>query len=238
MEAGNAFLPEFMAAHNRRFGRPARNPHDAHRSLQGDEDLDHIFTLQEDRKLSPNLVVHFQRMAYLVASGPDTLPLAGKPIRVFQWEDGRVELQHQGRKLPYSVFEKNPCVPQGVVVENKRLGAALAVIQAAQAERDRAKLGLQDAHHPGEGTRASRPRQGRSTAPGVTPGAQGPDISTWAASGHLYLGLKGPDFRGRLSRRVRPSKGQPASAWTPTTRAEARSGRWPRRVERGCRHST
>ena len=79
-------------------------------------------------------------MAYLVASGPDTLPLAGKPIRVFQWEDGRVELQHQGRKLPYSVFEKNPCVPQGVVVENKRLGAALAIIQAAQAERDRAKL--------------------------------------------------------------------------------------------------
>lgn len=65
MSAANAFLPEFMAAHNRRFGRPPRNPHDAHRPLQGDEDLDHIFALQEDRKLTANLVVHFQRMAYL-----------------------------------------------------------------------------------------------------------------------------------------------------------------------------
>jgi hypothetical protein len=140
MEAGNAFLPEFMAAHNRRFGRPPRNPHDAHRPLNGDEDLDHIFALQEDRKLTTNLVVHFQRMAYLVASGPETLPLAGKMIRVFQWEDGRVELHHQGRQLPYSVFDKNPCVPQGIVIEHKRLGAALAVIQAAQARRDQEKL--------------------------------------------------------------------------------------------------
>lgn len=140
IEGGNAFLPEFMAAHNRRFGRLPRNAHDAHRPLQGDEDLDHIFAIQEDRKLTANLVIHFQRMAYLVVAGPDTLPLAGKTIRVFQWEDGRVELHYQGRKLPFTVFDKNPCVPQGAVVEHKRLGAALAHIQAAQAERDRAKL--------------------------------------------------------------------------------------------------
>jgi hypothetical protein len=85
-------------------------------------------------------VVHFQGMAYLVASGSDTLPLAGKTIRVYQWEEGRVELHHQGRQLPYTDFDKNPCIPQGVVVEHERLGAALALIQAAQAERDRAKL--------------------------------------------------------------------------------------------------
>jgi len=129
-----------VADHNRRFGRPPRNPHDAHWPLQGDEDLEHIFAFQEDRKVSPNLVVHFQRMALLLTSGPATLPLAGKLIRVFQWDDGRIELHHQGRPLPYSVFDKNPCIRQGAVVENKRLGAALAVIQAAQAERDRAKL--------------------------------------------------------------------------------------------------
>ena len=140
MEAGNAFLPEFITTYNQRFGRPPRNPHDAHRPLRGDEDLDHIFALQEDRKLSSNLVVHFRRIAYLVTPGPDTLPLAGKTVRAYEWADGRVELHHQGRLLPCSAFDKNPCVPQGVVVEHKRLGAALAVIQAAQAERDRAKL--------------------------------------------------------------------------------------------------
>ncbi len=139
MESGNAFLPEFMADHNRRFGRAPRNPHDAHRPLVGDEDLDHIFALLEERKLTSNLVVHFRRSAYLVTPGPNTLPLAGKAVQVFEWEDGRVELHHQGHQLPYSIFDKNPCVRQGAVVENKRLGAVLAVIQAAQVERDRAR---------------------------------------------------------------------------------------------------
>ena len=42
--------------------------------------------------------------------------------------------------LPYSPFDKNRCVNQGTVVENKRLGAALSVIQASQQERDKVHL--------------------------------------------------------------------------------------------------
>jgi len=72
MEAGNAFLPKFMTDHNRRFGRLPRNPHDADRLLQSDEDLAHLFAHQAGRKVPTNLVVHLQRMAFLVASGPDT----------------------------------------------------------------------------------------------------------------------------------------------------------------------
>jgi hypothetical protein len=51
-----------------------------------------------------------------------------------------VEIHAEGRSLPYSIFDQNPNVTQGAVVENKRLGAALAVIQAAQSERDRIRL--------------------------------------------------------------------------------------------------
>jgi hypothetical protein len=61
MEAGNAFLPRFMDDYNRRFGLPPRNPHDAHRPLRGDEDLLQIFTWQEERVMSRNLVVHFKQ---------------------------------------------------------------------------------------------------------------------------------------------------------------------------------
>jgi transposase len=140
IEAGNAFLPEFMADYNRRFGHAPRNPHDAHRPLMGDEDLDHTFAWREDRKLTANLVVNFKRKSYLVTPSPETLPLAGKEIQVFEWEDGQVELQCQGRSLPFALFDKSPHVQQGAIVENKRLGAALAFIQAAQVERDRALL--------------------------------------------------------------------------------------------------
>jgi hypothetical protein len=74
MEAGNAFLPEFMADYNQRFGRMPKNSHDAHRPLRSDEDLSRIFTWQEERTMSRNLVVHFKRVSYLVEPGPETLP--------------------------------------------------------------------------------------------------------------------------------------------------------------------
>jgi hypothetical protein len=83
---------------------------------------------------------YFKRVTYLVEPGPDTSPLGGKRVRVYEWEDGRVEIHAEGRALPYSIFDQNPNVTQGAIVENKRLGAALAVIQAAQSERDRIRL--------------------------------------------------------------------------------------------------
>src|SRR6267154_1098364 len=90
--------------------------------------------------MSRNLVVHFKRVSYLVEPGPETLPFAGKRVRIFQREDGRVEIRCEGRLLPYSRFDKHRCVNQGTVVENKRLGAALSVIQASQLERDKVRL--------------------------------------------------------------------------------------------------
>jgi hypothetical protein len=61
-------------------------------------------------------------------------------VRICVWEDGRVEIHAEGRPLPYSIFDQNPHVTQGAVIENKRLGAALAIIQATQSERDRIRL--------------------------------------------------------------------------------------------------
>ena len=37
-----------------------------------------------------------------------------------------------GGALPYRRFDENPNVTQGAIVENKRLGVALATIQSAQ----------------------------------------------------------------------------------------------------------
>ena len=66
--------PEFMEDYNRRFGHPAKNAHDAHRPLRSDEDLSRIFTWQEERTMSRNLVVHFKRVTYLVEPGTKRVP--------------------------------------------------------------------------------------------------------------------------------------------------------------------
>jgi hypothetical protein len=140
MEDGNAFLPGYLEDYNRRFERAPSNPHDAHRPIQDDEDLATIFSWQEERKLSRNLTVHFKRTTYLVEPGPTTSPLGGKSVRVNEWEDGRVEIYAQGRSLPFSIFDQHPQVARGAIVENKRLGEILSVIQTAQVERDRTRL--------------------------------------------------------------------------------------------------
>jgi hypothetical protein len=63
-----------------------------------------------------------------------------KELRLHDIADVEDEIHCEGRQLPYSLFDKNPVVSQGAIVEKKRLGAVLTVIQGAQAERDRARL--------------------------------------------------------------------------------------------------
>ena len=140
-EGGNAYLPEFQADYNARFGREPRSPHDAHRPVREDEDLERIFTWQEERKLSKNLTLHYKRVTYLVEPGPETLPLVGNRCRIYEHEDGRIEVHHEGQRLPCRVFvDPEPRVRQADIVANKRLGAVLAQIQKNQQERDRARL--------------------------------------------------------------------------------------------------
>jgi len=57
----NAFVPQFIADYNKRFAKEPRSTLDAHRPLQSDKDLATVFSWQEDRKASKNLVVQFQR---------------------------------------------------------------------------------------------------------------------------------------------------------------------------------
>ena len=141
LEAGNAYLPEFRADYNERFARDPLSPHDAHRPVRDDEDLDRIFTWQEERKLSRNLTVSYKRVTYLIEPGPETLPLGGNRCRVHEHEDGRIEVRHEGQLLPCRVFgDPDPRVQHGDIVANKRLGAVLAQIQKDQQERDRQRL--------------------------------------------------------------------------------------------------
>ena len=93
--------------------------------------------------MSRNLVVHYKRVTYLIEPNAETKLLAGakRGVEVLEDADGRVEIRHEGCSLPYSIYDNQPLVNAGEVVENKRLGAALAFIQCDQARRDSARLG-------------------------------------------------------------------------------------------------
>ncbi len=53
----------------------------------------------------------------------------GKYIEFLEYPDGTVAIEHQGRKINYSIFDKLSQLNQREIVENKRLGSVLAHIQ-------------------------------------------------------------------------------------------------------------
>ncbi len=139
MEDGNAFLPRFMADYNARFAKPPANLKDLHRPLTARDNLDEALCWREMRHVSQSLTVHYDRTAYILEQTPLSLAAAGKELEVIEFADGPVILRFQGVDLPYRMFDKERRVDQAAIVDNKRLGPLLQLIQAEQLKRDAGK---------------------------------------------------------------------------------------------------
>ncbi len=140
IEAANAFAPEFIADYNRRFARAPRSEHDAHRPLQPSDDLARIFSWQETRLVSKSLTLSYKRVLYVLDPTDAARAVRGKRVGIEEREDGSLSFWHGEHALLATAFPKDHGVPQGEVVENKRLAAALDFIKAQQRERIAAKV--------------------------------------------------------------------------------------------------
>ena len=147
IDAANAFMPTYVADYNAMFAKVAREAYDAHRPIRADEDLNLIFTWREQRKVTSNLTLHYERKLYLLPDTPENRRYASKYLDVYQFPDGKIEIRAAGVSLPYSTYDKLGAIDQGAIVENKRLGHALRVSNIVQAERDnRSVAGPSTAH--------------------------------------------------------------------------------------------
>jgi Winged helix-turn helix len=59
VEAGNAWLPGFVAGYNARFGREPLVAKDLHRPVSAGDDLDEVLAWREERTVTANLVLHY-----------------------------------------------------------------------------------------------------------------------------------------------------------------------------------
>ena len=130
--AANAWLPEFITDYNARFGCQPLNAKDLHRPLTPADDLDEILAWREVRTVTPNLIVYYDRMMLMLDPTPFARGLARKKVEVVNYPDGRFAIQSEGTSLPFRLFDKIQTVAPGAIVENKRLGAALALVKAHQ----------------------------------------------------------------------------------------------------------
>lgn len=136
MEAGNAFLPVFMADYNARFAKPPFGDRDLHRSCAEHDDLDDAFAWKEERSVSVNLTLQYDQVMFILEPNEITRSLARKRVMVIDYPDGRLAIRHNGVDLPYRAFDKRQRVNQAAIVENKRLGPVLAYIAEKQKELD------------------------------------------------------------------------------------------------------
>jgi transposase len=118
IEEANAYLPIFMKELNKRFSKPAKNPINAHKGIDG-YDLDRIFTLKETRHLSKNLTLQYKNTIYQIKTNRSDYALRKAHVTVLEYESGRIEIEHKGKKLDFSPYHEQE--HQGEEISSKLL---------------------------------------------------------------------------------------------------------------------
>ena len=95
-------------------------------------DLGDILCWRETRRVSQQLVVHYNRMKFTLHPSEITARLVRQEVEIYDFPDGRLEIRWKGLPLAYAVFDKLQRVSHAAIVENKRLGEVLAWIKERQ----------------------------------------------------------------------------------------------------------
>lgn len=135
LSEGNALLPAFMADYNARFAKPPAVAKDLHRPLRAGDDLEDAFAWKEERTLSQALTLQYDKVIFILEPSDQARAAIGKRVTVVDHPDGRLSIRYKGVELAYRTFDKLRQVSQAAIVENKRLGAALAFIREQQIAR-------------------------------------------------------------------------------------------------------
>ena len=75
-------------------------------------------------------------MLFILEPSDQATAAIGKRVTVVDYPDGRLSIRYKGVDLAYRTFDNIHQVDQGAIIENKRLGAALAFIREQQLRRE------------------------------------------------------------------------------------------------------
>ncbi|GHG29372.1 ISNCY family transposase [Paracoccus aerius] len=134
MEAANAFLPGFMARHNERFAYTPAHSDDQHRPLNVPASrLREILCIRDQRRLSGNLVIHYERRKFILNDSEHARSAIGQYVETYAYPDRPLEIRWKGFLLPYRVFDPSQQrVTHASITENKRLAEVLSYIMIQQ----------------------------------------------------------------------------------------------------------
>jgi transposase len=101
-EQANVYLQQdYLPEHNGRFRQAAAEAEDYHRQAPSAAELREVFRLESERVIGNDWVVRYaNRLFQVQAQSRKYAPAQGQVV-VCEWQDGRVEIEYRGRKLPW-----------------------------------------------------------------------------------------------------------------------------------------
>jgi hypothetical protein len=139
MAAAQAFLPGFMARHNRRFAVQPKSNEDAHKPWTGGiAQLDAALATHEPRTLSKALTFTAGGAVHCIKTRGAGMALRGAKVTVRLYLDGRMDVVFKDSVLPYTTVRQLPRV--SAIEDDKTIDARLDAIIAQGNHR---------AHNPG-----------------------------------------------------------------------------------------
>jgi len=106
IQEANAYLPEFIADYNAKYGKVPANPFNAHRDLNPDQELKYILCFKEFRKVSKHLEISYRGKVYQLNEKHNSLKK--EKVDVIRTLDGELLFTHNGVKLKTKVFIDRP----------------------------------------------------------------------------------------------------------------------------------
>lgn len=122
IETANAYLPTFIEDHNRRFAVDALSSEDAHRkNLPTVEEMNLIFSYQEERTISKNLEFSYENMIYQIKTNTKGYRLRHSIVTVCRDLNDVITLVCRGKILEYTCHKR--AKHNADIVDSKQLCA-------------------------------------------------------------------------------------------------------------------
>ncbi len=143
IQGANAYLEKvFLKALNGRFTVQAGSPVNVHQKCP--RDLDAIFCRIEERQVSGDWCVLYDRRVFQLLKREQRLALAKRTVEVREQFDGGVAISYQGRKLSWRERHGSPQMPES---EKRAAAAGAALPPAAPAAAASASMRLAKRGH-------------------------------------------------------------------------------------------
>lgn len=133
MDEGNAFLPGFTKRFNAQFAKAPAKQNNLHRALNIEPHrLAEVFCLRDQRHVTKNLMLKYDRKRIKLEINELTRGLVGKFVDVYEYSCGRIQVRAGGVVLPHTIMNPERRITHAAITENKRLSAVLEHIKAEQ----------------------------------------------------------------------------------------------------------